>query len=444
MTVAGPLQVPTKTLTDISGKPRLHLPFLDGLRGAAAFYVMLHHAWLTVWACYFPIGKTGYVTRWLAFGHVSVSVFIIISGFCLMLPVVRSGGELRGGYTAFIKRRARRILPPYYFAMALSIILILTLVGHKTTSIWDNAIPVGAYAWKKAIGTHLFLVNDFFDAYTINHVFWSVALEWQIYFIFPLLALCFRKFPGPIITTIGAVILSSAAQLYVAFHGMRYQQANLHYVGLFTMGMLAATVSFAPVEVINILRCTWPVRLLKVVSVIVTLIIMVLFFLFRVSLVHLACVLAFISLVITMIFILPVRLVELACLFATAGVITMFCFGIEWTNAHWLVVDYVTGLSVSCFLIAASQSRARPGRMLFSMKPLVWLGSFSYSLYLVHAPLLQVIWQYGIHRLNWKYSYAFGLFIVAGFPVIIGCAYLFFILCERPFLNTRPPVSKPV
>src|SRR5215203_1884331 len=104
--------------------PPPRLAFLDGLRGLAASYVVLHHAALLVP----PSGLTGPATvaRFLLrHGHYAVAVFIVLSGYCLMLPVARDPlGRLPGGTLAFFGRRARRILPPYYAALVLCWALI--------------------------------------------------------------------------------------------------------------------------------------------------------------------------------------------------------------------------------------------------------------------------------------------------------------------------------
>ncbi|WP_410959855.1 acyltransferase family protein, partial [Salmonella sp. SAL4356] len=72
----------------------------------------------------------------LVTGHLAVSIFIVISGFCLALPVVAAGDRMRDGSLNFFKRRARRILPPYYGALAFSLLLIATVLGKKTGSLW--------------------------------------------------------------------------------------------------------------------------------------------------------------------------------------------------------------------------------------------------------------------------------------------------------------------
>jgi peptidoglycan/LPS O-acetylase OafA/YrhL len=448
MTAHTPIEPTTILLTDVTGRPKVHLSFLDGLRGLAALYVMFHHAWLTVWIDpkYFPTDKTGWLTGWLAFGHVSVSVFIIISGFCLMMPVVRSGGKLRGGTLGFFKRRAKRILPPYYFALALSCLLLLTIIGKYTGTHWDVSIPFNRQAWLeaqpanplmdysrqgwelerrvwlKALATHLLLVHDFFDAYTLNHAFWSIPVEFQIYFLFPVFLILWRKRPGPILITAIVVAGSFWAQYrtdlafaepvfsdshYVGVlarinHHLvrvmaRLKQVNLQYVGLFTMGMLAATASFTENKLWCGLRSKNSMRALCAV-----------------------------------------------CALATLALLALFSQGILWAVGHWLLIDFLAGIAVSCLMITACHMPRHPVRDFLQLKPVVWLGTFSYSLYLIHAPLLQVIWQYMVHPLGLRNSFTFGLLAALSAPIIPGCAYLFFLAFERPFLNTPPAVTSPL
>ena len=91
--------------------PRLRLNFLDGLRGLAALYVMLAHVFSIT--AYGDDGRVStslppafvWATRGLCFSHYAVAVFIVLSGFCLMLPVSRSkDGLLPGGLLGFAKR----------------------------------------------------------------------------------------------------------------------------------------------------------------------------------------------------------------------------------------------------------------------------------------------------------------------------------------------------
>ena len=171
--------------------PRLRLDYLDGLRGLAALYVVLHHAYygLTAEAALPPLAA--HLTYWLYLGRSAVDIFIVLSGYCLMLPVVRAG-RLRGSFADFMRRRARRILPPYYAALGVCLLAIAVLpplhdLSHPN-ALWNEALPAFTPG---IIASHLLLIHNFASAWhsRIDYPMWSVATEWQIYFLFPLVLL---------------------------------------------------------------------------------------------------------------------------------------------------------------------------------------------------------------------------------------------------------------
>ena len=93
-----------------SSPTRAHLGYVDGLRALAALYVLIGHMWLECFPIVYgpsrlPTGRFAALTGWMLYSHFAVSVFIVISGFCLALPVMRSGGRLRGGAR---RRNSRR------------------------------------------------------------------------------------------------------------------------------------------------------------------------------------------------------------------------------------------------------------------------------------------------------------------------------------------------
>src|SRR5437763_1776287 len=99
----------TADTSDIAAKqsvPDHHLAYLDGVRGLSALYVVVHHV-LNVVLKRFPepLPELTYLlTFWMRFGHYAVDIFIVLSGYCLMLPVMKSSErQLRGGFWAFIK-----------------------------------------------------------------------------------------------------------------------------------------------------------------------------------------------------------------------------------------------------------------------------------------------------------------------------------------------------
>jgi len=105
--------------------PKLRLDYLDGLRGLSALYVVLLHVSQIVEDRLHGNGLLSIAYPiMLKYGRDAVGIFIVLSGYCLMLPVVRSESrQLRGGVVQYIKRRGRRILPPYYAVLILSLLI---------------------------------------------------------------------------------------------------------------------------------------------------------------------------------------------------------------------------------------------------------------------------------------------------------------------------------
>ncbi len=224
---------------------RVKLAFLNGLRGLAALYVLLYHLY------YAPKGLSPVLVHalsWLRFGHYAVAVFIVLSGYCLMLPVVRSeDGRLRGGMWNYLKRRAIRILPPYYAALALSLALIL--LSHRSThalGIQTNDTFFQASMAPGSLISHLLLLHSWNKNWieTIDGPMWSVSIEWQIYFLFPLLLLpLWRRFGS--LAAIAAGLLVGVVPYLVLPKGQNFEWACPWYTGLFAMGMAGAVVGFS-------------------------------------------------------------------------------------------------------------------------------------------------------------------------------------------------------
>src|SRR5260221_2639176 len=106
------------------------LVFLDGIRALGSLYVVLHHC-CQIYQDPTIAPRYGYYAfiPWLLRGR-SVAVFMVLSGFCLMLPAAKSAaGTLRDGFWAYLRRRARRILPPYYVSVARTLAPIALLPG---------------------------------------------------------------------------------------------------------------------------------------------------------------------------------------------------------------------------------------------------------------------------------------------------------------------------
>lgn len=363
------------------GTPRSapRLAFLDGIRGAAALYVVCHHIakHLHLESASGPIRL---LARLLDFGHYAVSIFIVLSGFCLMLPIVRGDGTLRGGPGRFFRRRARRILPPYYLAMLLSLLLIYTVIGAKSNTWWDNSVPVSG----RAVVSHLLLLQDYLDSTQINHVFWSVATEWHIYFLFPALLWLFRRLRNARATLLGVGICYVVSVLTVR------QNLHIEMLGEFILGMFGATIAYS-----NCVK--WQKRRDH----------------------------------------MPWGLLALLCfgIAGTLGIAGHKIYGIT------IMLEPFIGIGAVSIILQALRPGPNPLRSLLDWKPAVGLGGFSYSLYLIHAPLIQVIWLYAIKPLNRDAGVSFLLLLAIGTPLIVLAAWLFSLFGERPFLNSPPPKS---
>ncbi len=375
----------------VAKRPLARLDFVDGIRALAALYVVLFHIQ----------NEAGVNTRtlplalrlllsWTRFGHVPVDVFIVVSGYCLMLPVARSAdGVLRGGFWGYLKRRARRILPPYYVALVLSLLIggIANAANYHPTGVRDGILGVD----KRDLLLHLVMLHDFSKAWSmsINGSMWSVAVEWHIYFLFPLLLLpVWRRWGGYAAVAAGFVL--GYLPHFVLPHGYNLDWSYPWYVGLFALGMVAACSDFSR----RALDEGWkriPWGPLGVVCAVLALAVLVL---------------------------------------------GRMKFG----NADLgIIYDPIAG-------IAAMSLLAWCGRRLTSGEPegalltllqsrwLVLLGHFSYSVYLMHRPLLFLV-AWGADILHLSHT-ATVLMLIASLPVVLGASYLFFLAFERPFLST--------
>jgi peptidoglycan/LPS O-acetylase OafA/YrhL len=361
---------------------RLRLEFVDSLRALAALFVVLCHT-------YYQPANGYYASRimnhlGLSYGYLAVDVFIVVSGFCLMLPAARRGDRL-SSLGEFFRRRVRRILPPYYACLLLSILFILVWAHEKTGTVWDNSLPL---TWQQVVA-HLFLVHDLplgLPGGAINFPLWSIAVEFQLYLVMPLIVWSFRR-TGNLITVAWAVAVGLA--LYLVRPGW-LDGATPWYLGQFVMGCLAARLcvlrqgSFGPG-------------------------------------LRIACGLMWVAI----------------------GLL-IISQGRNFYTEMRPYVDTGVGAATAVLLAVLFSDGGRQqfwlGRAL-NWKPLVAVGLFSYSLYLVHAPLLHAFDRVFVGLFTPGPVTRF-LLLVCMIPCIVGIAYLFHLAFERPFLNMRPDASK--
>src|SRR6059058_2350432 len=110
------------------GPPRQRLAGLDGVRGLAALFVVVNHVFLRAFPGY-PVDRAPWWASWFIYGRFAVVVFIVLSGFSLALSPARHGWRLDSVFR-FAGRRARRILPAYFAALAFSLAVAWLVVAQ--------------------------------------------------------------------------------------------------------------------------------------------------------------------------------------------------------------------------------------------------------------------------------------------------------------------------
>jgi peptidoglycan/LPS O-acetylase OafA/YrhL len=170
-------------------EPRADLAALTGIRGVAAWLVVLYHVRSgAAWALPPP------ALALLSKGYLAVDLFFMLSGFVLWLNYsdrLRAGGL--GQAPAFLLRRLARIWPLHLFMLAGAVAFVLAVAatgrGHS-----DH------YPWAE-LPLHVAMMQNwgFTDALTWNDPAWSISCELAAYIMFPLLALgCdWRRFGTP-------------------------------------------------------------------------------------------------------------------------------------------------------------------------------------------------------------------------------------------------------
>lgn len=369
-------------LTLSGGAPvRSRLAFLDGMRALAALFVLIHHAWATIYPPQLGVQPSGIMslTNWAKLGPYGVTVFIVLAGFSLALAVVKNDGRLKGGWLTFLRRRAWRILPPYYAALVVTVVLSLLWINQKTGTHWDLSVPLSA----EGAFVNLFLVQDLgiFKTPDVAYTFWSIAVEWHIYFIFPVLLVLWRRHSARL-AVISGLIFGLALGL-VGHFVVQLQSLHPQYYSLFALAIGACYLAESPPR--------WASQ--------------------------------------TYWWLLSVA--------AAGAAVVAGSIKLAWFLVPLVGPDMMLGLAVSCALIALKSRPETPAGRLLAWKPLAYIGTFSYSIYLVHAPLLQVLWLVLVRPFNLEPGPALMVMWFGATPILLILAFLFYLIAERPFVRSQ-------
>lgn len=352
-------------------------------------------------------------------GSSGVTLFFILSGFLLFLPYAKAllFDARWPSMRQFYVKRAFRILPGYYVALFLFILLYqpqylqpahLKELGLFVTFLMD-ATPL---TYQK-----------------INGPFWTLAVEWQFYMLLPFLALGFRWAVFRISERRWCVILTCliglvAWGLFSRYWGLYFSQHPTESV-------------LVPRSVLNV----------------------ILFFTYGTTGKYLED--FAIGMLISFCYVLSrqaapehplsVRLRRSSYWLWGAGIIWLLCVSI-WHLDNWFyntlpflnrfsaLYDWLGEISLSLgfgMCILAILFGSIDLKRLFEWRPLRWLGLISYSLYIWHLPLLEDFKGHlrPLQDLGWSNYTLYGLLLACAFLIVVPFSYAVYRWIEAPWIQ---------
>ena len=232
----------------------------------------------------------------------------------------------------------------------------------------------------------MFLIHNVnFDwAFRINGPMWSVATEWQIYFLLPFVLIpLWRRF-GPLVTVVVAWAVPTILYFAIPTSSNLYWAAPW-FVGSFALGMWGAHLGYSP----TVAGDRW--RRIPWGSLTVA---------------------------------------------ALAAIVLVLATG----NSDWpppltdgIVSIFAVAWIMAC-VVRVSVRSEDPGHMVkaLSVPALVYVGGFSYSIYLLQHPLLRLSEKL-LAELPLTDDQILTVQLLIGTPIILGIAWVFGEFFERPF-----------
>ena len=166
--------------TDTTAVTGRHLPALNGLRGVAVLGVVAYHLQL----------------GWASGGYLGVDLFFVLSGFLISTLLLEEwNGSGRIDLAAFWARRAKRLLPALFLVVAaLALYLIFNGIfgGPGANGLVDLSGLRGDAIWTLLYANNWHLIyahQSYFAQFStpspLQHT-WSLAIEEQFYLVWPL------------------------------------------------------------------------------------------------------------------------------------------------------------------------------------------------------------------------------------------------------------------
>lgn len=337
---------------------------LDGLRGLAAGIVLLHHASLIAQPWLDPAGwaiLTQSPLKLLLAGSEAVLVFFVLSGLVVALPALRPGFS----WVRYFPARLVRLYVPVIAALGAASLLV-GMVPRDASTMPEDSWMQDAQATSVSAGDVLSQMTLLRVDYPIDNVLWS--LRWELFFslllpVYIWVALRVRRFAAPV----------AALTVLLMFAGRAAGNSALAYLPVFLLGTLVA------VRLPELQDLAGRPRVRRA---------------------------------------LP-WLAATACGMLIAGWLVRPLTADRTVAAGlWALAGAGAALLVILAVIWPRAQRA------MNVRPMQWLGRVSFSLYLVHAPILATLCYLFGARQWW-------LACLLGVPLSIAVAGLFHALVER-------------
>jgi peptidoglycan/LPS O-acetylase OafA/YrhL len=380
------------------------LAYIDGLRATAALMVLVTHAWAFSGAPALSVklgGATLLLSAIPAVGYVGVSLFLVLSGFCLMWPFACDPAYRdRMPAMAFWKRRAQRIVPAYFASMVVVGGLLWMEHSLNARGVWPQQrlerMSVGD------VLPHLLFVHNLSAHHvsTINGSYWSLALEFQLYLLFPLLFEAARRW-GVVKVIVFVLIAELSFRLWLerafpaeslsAYEFVLPKSVFGRWLD-FACGMGAAVFVARSRESATAAQAKWRWPL------------------------------------------------AIATIGALMGAFAMAYRG----GMSYAVADVLWSLGFAALVCWGAYEGTVVHRML-SWRWLTGIGVMSYSLYLLHQPLMEASCAW--IRRSFRPGSAFFMALLAGVPIVLIAAGFYF-LCEKRAIDyfagrRKGPMRKP-
>jgi peptidoglycan/LPS O-acetylase OafA/YrhL len=366
----------------------MRFAIIELLRGFAAIWVFCcHFQFSEVFQSTFPSLHTV-----LKAGHLGVPMFFVLSGFCIAASAVGNERKHKPLWD-FFERRFKRIYPPFWLSIFVitSVPFAIEILSFFKTGFF--VFPTPAYlAFKFQDWIKLLSLAQVFSSLpglptldqkfcAINGVYWTLAIEVQFYLAIGIALWMRRIYP----MCLGLTIVSIPFTFFPAS---------------FSTGL------FLPY---------WPQFAIGVF----------LFFLFDQGMIPSRM--------------LPSRTLPIVWCFALAATfLAVYWIALNLPMSHfafaaWFAIFLLLVESVESRFVAKVLMSETPAIRIMSAV-LMGLGAMSYSLYLLHNKLQYLSIQV-VRQLLSTNSIVFDAAVI-----LLTCAisYLFYLVCERPFISSRP------